>query len=215
MKTRFKNEPTSSITHLVGAALSIMGLIVLILLGAFKGTVWHVVGFTIFGVGLVLLYSASTLYHFFNMETKTKEIFKIIDHSMIYVLIAATYTPICLTILRGAFGWTILGIVWTIAIIGIILKSLGFLKSGVFSTIIYLLMGWVIVIAVFPLLKIVHLSGFLWLLAGGIFYTVGAVFYQYDELGSHTKLWGPHETFHIFVIFGSIMHYIFIIKYLI
>ncbi len=215
LKKNLKNEPTSSILHLVGASLSVVGLVALILLGAFKGTVWHVVGFTVFGVGLFLLYLASTLYHFFNDGTKAKKVFERIDHSMIYVLIAATYTPICLTILRGTMGWIILSAVWITAIVGITLKSAGVLKPGLFSTIIYVLMGWVIIAAFFPLINIIHISGFLWLLLGGIFYTVGAVFYQFDEVGSHTKAWGPHETFHVFVMLGSIMHYAFMILYLV
>lgn len=211
----FKNEPTSSILHLVGAALSLIGLVFLIIIGALKGDIWHVISFSVFGVGLFLLYLASTLFHFFNNDTITKKVFERLDHSMIYVLIAATYTPVCLTALRGVFGYSIFIAIWVIAIIGISLKSTGVLKPGFWSTVLYVLMGWIIVIVIFPLIKIVHLSGVFWLLIGGIFYTIGAIFYQFDQVGSHTKIWGHHETFHVFVLLGSISHYIFVINYLV
>lgn len=145
----------------------------------------------------------------------TKKVFERLDHSMIYVLIAATYTPVCLTALRGMFGYIVFISIWIIAIIGISLKSTGVLKPSFWSTILYIVMGWIIVIVIFPLYKIVSLNGVLWLLAGGIFYTVGAVFYQFDQVGAHTKIWGYHETFHVFVLLGSISHYIFVIQYLI
>lgn len=210
----FKNEPVSSITHLVGASLSIIGLVFLVIISALKGNVWHIISFSIFGAALVLLYLASTLYHFFDINTKAKNVFRRIDHSMIYVLIAATYTPVCLTALRGVWGWSILVVIWTIAITGISLKSSGVMMKGGLSMISYILMGWVIVIAIFPLSKIIPLSNILWLLLGGIFYTIGASFF-YFEKEEQKKIWGPHETFHIFVILGSVAHYVFVIKYLI
>ena len=215
LKYNFKNEPVSSLIHLIGASLSIIGLIFLIIIGALKGNTVHVVSFTIFGVGLVLLYLASTLFHYMDKDTISKKVFERLDHSMIYVLIAATYTPICLVALNNIWGYSIFGAVWTLAIVGISLKSSGVLRPGFWSTFLYVIMGWIIVIAIVPLQKIIPLKSLLWLLVGGIFYTIGAFFYQKDQVGARDKIWGYHETFHVLVILGSISHYIFIIKYLI
>ena len=213
----FKNEPISSILHLIGALLSIAALVILIVYASLHGTAWHIIGFSIFGVALILLYTASTLFHFFKTDSKAKEVFLRIDHSLIFVLIAATYTPVCLTVLRGSWGWSIFGVVWAIALAGIVIKSCGFGIKGWFSTVIYIFMGWVMVIAIFPLLKVIPLAGFLWLLFGGIFYTVGALFFGLDVKYPRKKNWGFgfHELFHVFVMLGSFSHFWFIMNYLI
>lgn len=214
---QFKNEPLSSLLHLIGACLSVIALIILVGYALVYGTVWHVVGFSIFGAALILLYTASTLFHFFRIGSKVKNIFLRIDHSFIYILIAATYTPVCLTVLRGPWGWSILGIVWTMAALGITLKARGIGIFGWFSTVIYVIMGWVIVVAIFPLLKVISLSGFLWLLFGGISYTVGALFFGLDIKYPRKSNWsfGFHELFHVFVMVGSFLHFWFMMNYLI
>jgi len=213
---KLSNEPVSSITHLVASLFSVAALVILIVFATLYGTVWHIVGFSIFGAALILLYTSSTLYHFFNVGSKAKKVYQRIDHSMIFVLIAATYTPICLTVLRGPWGWSIFGVVWTIAAVGIVLKSCGIgLKDGV-SAFMYVLMGWVIVVALYPLLKAVPLSGFYWLLAGGLFYTSGVLFFSLETMFPRKRKWsfGMHEIFHIFVILGSFSHFWFVINYL-
>ncbi len=214
MEKEFLNEPLSSLIHFIGALLSIAALIVLIALAATKGTAWHVVGFSIFGAGLILLYSASALFHFFNISTKAKRVFGRIDHSMIFVLIAATYTPICLTILRGIWGWSILGVVWAIAATGISLKSSGVMMNKWLSTSIFIGMGWIMLIATYPLLKVISFQGFLWLLIGGISYTIGAAFYVLGEKMPRKRMFDYHEIFHLFVLAGSICHFWFMIHYL-
>lgn len=213
-KKELLNEPLSSLTHLIGALLSIIALVILIITAVDKGTVWHVVGFSIFGAGLILLYSASTLFHFFNRFTRTKKVFERIDHSMIFVLIAATYTPVCLTLLRGPWGWTVFGIVWAIAIAGISLKSSGVMMGKRLSTSIYVGMGWIVIIAIYPLLKLISIEAFSWLFAGGISYTVGAVFYHLGEKIPRRRMFDLHEIFHLLVLAGSFLHFWFILKYL-
>ncbi len=209
------NEPLSSLTHLIGFLLSIAGLVLLIVFSSLHRTNWHVVGFSIFGASLILLYLASTLYHFFSLDSKAKKIFKKIDHCFIYVLIAGTYTPICLTVLRGGLGWSLFGIIWGLAVFGVVLKSSNIKISEKLSTIIYLLMGWIILIALVPLLNSVNYKGVLFLLAGGIAYSFGTVFFALDKFVPRTRWFGMHEIFHIFVLAGSFLHFWFMLKYLV
>ncbi len=209
------NEPLSSLTHFIGFLLSIAGLVLLIVFASLHRTNWHIVGFSIFGASLILLYLSSTLYHFFPLDSKAKKIFKKIDHSFIYVLIAGTYTPICLTVLRGSLGWSIFGIIWGLAVFGVVLKSSNIKISEKLSTIIYLFMGWIILIALFPLLNSVTYKGFLFLLSGGIAYSLGTVFFALDKIAPRTRWFGMHEIFHIFVLIGSFLHFWFMLKYLV
>lgn len=215
-KTYSFNEPLSSLTHLVGAVFSVAALVILIVYAVIYGTAWHVVSFTIFGAALVLLYTSSTLFHFFSVFSKAKTVFQRIDHSMIYVLIAATYTPLCLTVFRGAWGWSIFGVVWGLAVLGIIFKSCGIGFGSKISAILYILMGWLMVVAIYPLLKVISLAGFFWILAGGIFYTVGVLFFGLEKIFPRKSKWsfGMHEIFHLFVLAGSFSHFWFVINYL-
>lgn len=214
-------DPVSGFTHLLGAIASIVGLVFLIIIPALysneKG--WDIVTFTIFGVSLILLYTFSSLYHLLNVGETANRVLRKFDHIMIFVLIAATYTPICLGPLRGAWGWTIFGIVWGLAIIGIILTSVWIKAPRWLTTILYLTMGWLVIIAIYPLIttfnRLNALPSLLWLLAGGIFYTVGAIIYALKWPPLKNKYFGFHEIFHIFVMLGSICQYWFIINYLI
>ncbi|MEP7162508.1 MAG: hemolysin III family protein, partial [Candidatus Moraniibacteriota bacterium] len=170
-----RGELVSSFTHFVATLFSIAGLTLLIVFAALRGTALHVVAFTIFGSSLLLLYLASTLYHFLSQEHQWKNLFRTLDHSMIYVLIAGTYTPLVLILLPPDWGWSLFGIIWGLAFIGIIKKVFRFSIPGWFSAVFYLLMGWLIVVAYVPLRQALSLESFSWLLAGGIFYTVGTL----------------------------------------
>lgn len=193
-------ELANSITHGIGCALSIAGLAVLVALAAVHGTARHVVACSIYGSTLVLLYLASTLYHSIWHE-KTKRVFEIIDHSAIYLLIAGTYTPFTLIALNGGWGWSIFGVIWSLAVAGVVFKAFFTGRFPILSTAIYLGMGWLSLIAVKPLLDNLSAAGFAWLLAGGISYTVGTIFYGWVTLPFHHAIW------HLFVMVGSACHF--------
>lgn len=207
----------SGLTHCIGAVLSLAGLVVLIVFAAIWGDSYDVVSFTIFGVGLFLLYLFSTLYHWLNISEKGIIIFKKFDHIMIYILIASSYTPICLGPLRGAWGWSIFGIIWGFAVLGTILTAVWIKAPRVFTTGIYIAMGWIVIVAIYPLIKVfndANMSYTLWwLVAGGIFYTIGGLIYALKWPKLNLKHFGFHEIFHIFVMLGSACHYWFILRY--
>lgn len=212
-------DPVSGFSHLIGMLLSIAGLVLLIVYAAKYGEgAWDVVTFTIFGSALVLLYLFSSLYHLLNLgETGTK-VFKKFDHMMIYILIAATYTPICLGPLRGPWGWSIFGVVWGLAVIGVILTAVWIKAPRWLTTSIYLAMGWLVVIMAYPFIttfkNLNALPSVLWLLLGGIFYTIGGVIYGLKKAPFTTKHFGFHEIFHIFVMLGSFCQFWFVFRYL-
>ncbi|HOX83986.1 MAG TPA: hemolysin III family protein [Chryseolinea sp.] len=195
-----KEEIANAITHGIGAALAIAALVILIVFAAIKGNVWHVVSFTIYGSTLVLLYFASTLYHSLT-NLRAKGVFHKFDHISIYLLIAGTYTPFCLTALRGWIGWTVFGVVWSCAILGAVLKSISVGKRVMMSTILYVLMGWVILIAIKPLYNAMPYNGFLLLVAGGVSYTLGTIFFIRDQVKYNHSVW------HLFVLGGSVLHF--------
>jgi len=200
------NEPTSAITHLIAALLSVAALVLMVVYSTLYSDPWHIVGASIFGASLILLYTSSTVYHFLKQGTRAKEVMRRIDHSLIYVLIAGTYTPLCLGPLRGPWGWSLFGVVWGLAIVGIILKSMNRL-NGWLSALIYVLMGWVVVVEIVPLLKLLSLEVFLWLFGGGMAYTIGVLFFALDKKVKRNKWFGMHEVFHLFVILGSFCHF--------
>jgi len=208
------NEPISSILHLIAAILSIFSFIVMIVIASKSASAIHVISFAIFGVSMTLLYSASTIYHFLKRGTKSKEVFLRIDHSMIYVLIAGTYTPICLILLKGWLGWTLLGIVWLMTILGTIIKSVWSNKYDKISTIMYVVMGWIIILAFDQLNIMLPAKGLFWLVFGGISYTLGAVFYSFEHYLPRPKWFGIHEVFHLLVMLGSFSHFWVIFNYL-
>lgn len=201
-----KEELINSITHGAGLALSVAGLVVLVTLAALKGTAWHIVGCSVYGTTLVLLYSASTLYHSMR-SPRLKRFFRIIDHSSIYLLIAGTYTPFTLVNLRGGWGWTLFGLVWGLAALGILFKIFFVGRFPIASTAVYLLMGWLVVIAIKPLLTLVPSGGLLWLLAGGLAYSAGVVFFAWEKMPYNHAVW------HVFVLTGSICHYFAVLFY--
>lgn len=194
-------ELLNSITHGIGLALSIAGFVVLLILAAARGSSWQIVSCAVYGTSLVALYTASTLYHGIPAPT-LKRILRILDHSAIYLLIAGTYTPFLLVNLRGPIGWTLLAIVWTLAIAGILLKFWFVERLPILSTLVYLLMGWLALTAIQPLIAAVPHSGLAWLLAGGALYSFGVVFY------ASKKIPYAHAIWHVFVIAGSICHYV-------
>lgn len=202
-----KEEVANAITHGIGALLSLAGLVLLIVFASIKGTAWHVVSFTVYGVSMLLLYSCSTLVHSFK-EGKVKDLFEIFDHSSIYIYIAGTYTPFMLIAARGPLGWTLFGIVWGIAIVGVVFKAF-FVKRFLFmSTIFYLIMGWLIVFAWGPLTAAVPAPGITLLVIGGVLYSLGTIFYVWRGFPYHHAIW------HLFVLAASIVHFFAILLYL-
>lgn len=202
-----KEEIANSILHGIGAALSIAFLVLLIIKAATIGSAWHIVSYTIFGTTLVILYIMSTIYHSLPKGT-AKNVFERFDHISIYLLIAGTYTPFCFTVLKGPLGWTIFGIQWGIAVLGIIFKSIWIKKYVTFSTFLYVLMGWVIIFAIKPIILSISPYGLWFLVAGGISYTIGTVFYLFRLFKYHHAVW------HIFVLLGSIFHFLTVYLYL-
>ncbi|MBZ4688437.1 MAG: hemolysin [Clostridia bacterium] len=206
-------DPVSALTHLLGIVLAIIGLVILLYFAAVKATVWHIVSFAVFGSSMILLYTASTLYHSLKLSEKGTKILRKVDHMMIYVLIAGTYTPVTLIPLRGAWGWSLFGSIWAIAVAGILLKVFWFDAPRWFSTLFYTVMGWLVVIAFYPLMQTVPPAGISWLVAGGTLYTIGAVIYGTKWPKITSQVFGFHEIFHLFVLGGSFCHFWFMIKY--
>ena len=201
-----QDERLNSLSHLIGAVAALAGLVVLVVFASLKGDPWKIVSFSIYGFCLFLLYLFSTFYH--SLQGKAKIVFRKLDHLAIYLLIAGTYTPFTLVSLRGAWGWSIFGVVWGLAVIGILIDT--FAKKGrrILPIIIYILMGWIGIVALNPLLQSLTSAGFFWLLLGGIFYTLGIIFYLLD----HRKPYF-HAIWHLFVLAGSINHYVAIVLY--
>ena len=213
MLSKFR-EPVSSLTHLVGALLSTIGLILLIKYSMDTTNLYNTIMLSVFGVSSVLLYCASSTYHKSNASEKVIKILRRVDHSMIYVLIAGTYTPICLIALKGTIGTTLFFVIWILALIGIVLKIVWFDAPRWLSTGFYILMGWISVIAIVPIIRAISLGGFMWLLAGGLFYTVGGVIYATKRPKINLRFFGFHEIFHIFIMLGSLCLYILMFKYI-
>jgi len=199
-------EMMNAVTHGVGALFSLAGFIVLTASAYMYGTVWHLISFAVYGFSLFLLYLASTLYHSFRNE-KLKCIFRICDHSAIYLLIAGTYTPFSLVLLHGLVGWIIFGVVWALAVLGVMLKIFFGARLKVMSTICYLLMGWLIVVVIKPLAAALPAEGLFWLVGGGVLYTIGSFFYLNRRIPYHHAVW------HLFVMAGSIAHFVVVFYY--
>ncbi len=197
----YKGERLNSISHLVGAVGALVGLVILVVLASRQGDPWKVVSFSVYGSTLFLLYLFSTLYHSF--QGKPKAVFRKLDQNAIYLLIAGTYTPFMLVTLRSALGWSIFGVIWGLAITGITLNLIPKKIPDFLSVVIYLLMGWLALIAIKPLFEALTFSGFLLLLSGGIFYTVGVAFYAFDE-----KVPYFHAVWHFCVLAGSLSHFL-------
>jgi hemolysin III len=191
----------NAVTHGLGAFLSVVGGIVLVLLGALYGDVWQLASAIVFSVSLIGLYGASTLYHSTH-EPKAKLRYKILDHCMIYVLIAGSYTPFTLIAMRDDGGWWIFGISWAIALAGIVFKLFFTGRFELLSTLMYLAMGWMVVFAIGPMLRTVGTAELVWLGIGGLFYSFGTIFYLMDRIRHNHAIW------HVFVLAGSASHFV-------
>ena len=199
-------EIANSVTHGIGTALGIAGLTILVLLSSLYGDVWRIVSFSIYGTTLVLLFLASTLYHSFT-KPNIKRILRICDHSSIYLLIAGTYTPFMLVSIRGKWGWSIFGVIWGLAIFGVIFKIMLTGKYRFLSTMTFLLMGWLCLIALKEMIAGIPFGGMLWLAGGGLLYTFGVVFYVWRSLPYNHAIW------HLFVLGGAMCHFFSILFY--
>jgi len=200
-------EIANSITHSVGIGLSIAALVILVILASRRGDAWKIVSFSIYGATLFLLYLSSTLYHSF-VNPKIKNIFRILDHSAIYLLIAGTYTPLTLTLMRGLWGWTLFGLAWAMAIGGIIITTFLLDKLKALLVLSYVVMGLLAIIAIKPMIQMVPRGMIAWLFIGGACYILGIIFYLWKKLPYHHTIW------HLFVLAGSISHFLGILFYL-
>ncbi len=205
-KFPFGEELANFISHAAGGVLSVAALIILIIRAVSLGNTLDIVSFTIFGSALILMYTTSSIFHALRWN-KAKEVFEILDHSVIYVLIASTYTPFLLVVVGGKEGITLLVIEWLICILGIVFKSFFVQKFVVFSTLLYIIMGWLVVFVWNDLLASINNLSLLFLILGGVFYTIGTLFYMWRLFKYHHLVW------HIFVIFGSIAHFMRFILY--
>lgn len=202
----YHGERLNSFTHMLGAVIALAGLVILVVFASLNGDIWRIVSFSIYGTSLFLLYLFSTIYH--STEGSVRAIFKKLDHISIYLLIAGSYTPFVLVSLNGAWGWSLFGVIWGLAVIGILLDSFTSDERRIIQLVIYVLMGWIALVAIEPLIESLSMAGFLWLLGGGLFYSVGIVFYVLDLKKFHF-----HGIWHLFVLAGSITHYFTIMYY--
>lgn len=207
-----RGEAFNTLSHLIGAILAVAVMVLLVVFASLYGNVWHIISFSLFGTTLILLYLASTLYHFSSHEAWRARLQRV-DHAMILVFIAGTYTPFTLTVLPGGWGWSIFGVVWGVALIGVIWKFVAKKITGWHSTLLYVLMGWVILVAIYPLSKTLSKESMWYLVLGGILYTIGAFIYslEHHPRFAHTTL-TPHNIFHILVLLGSTSHVLAITK---
>jgi len=201
-------EIANSVSHGLGALAAVGGLVVLTVLAALRGNAWHVVGCSVFGATLVLLYTTSTLYHGIR-NPRAKAVVRVLDHSAIFLLIAGTYTPFALVSLNGPWGWSLFGVIWGLAVLGIVLQMGVLGRGSVASVLLYIGMGWVVVIAIKPLIDAVPKGGIMLLLFGGLAYTAGTVFYLWRRLPYHHAVW------HGFVILGSTFHFFAVLLYVV
>jgi hemolysin III len=205
----YPGERFNSITHLIGAILAVAGTGGLIAVAALRGGTWQVAALAVYGLMLVFLYVSSTIYHSLPAGPK-KDLFHVFDHCAIYLLIAGTYTPFTLITLGGTWGWWIFGIVWTLAIIGIVKDTLFHGRYRPVSVVLYVLMGWLIVTAYTPLKAALPQAGIVWLIGGGIIYTVGIAFFAMSKRVAYT-----HGIWHLFALGGSICHYVAVMRYVV
>lgn len=210
MKFFKPKDPGSAITHFIGMLMAIFASTPLLIKAANKPDKIHLVSLAIFMTSMILLYAASTIYHSLNLSERTNRVLRKLDHMMIFILIAGSYTPICLIVLGEGVGTLLFALIWGVAIIGILIKAFWITCPKWFSSLLYIAMGWLCVIAFSPLVNALSLAAFGWLLAGGIIYTVGGIIYalKLPIFNSKHKNFGSHEIFHLFVMGGSICHFI-------
>ena len=201
-------DPVSGLTHMIAALLAVLATVLLILRSVDPAMPWHIVTFSIFGGGMILLYTASTLYHWLPVSEAGVRFLRRVDHSMIFFYIAATYTPICLIPLRGPWGWSLFGVIWGLALAGIVMKIFWMHAPRWLSTAIYLAMGWMVLVGAYPLVMNLSTGALAWLAGGGLVYSVGAVVYALKWPDPWPNRFGFHEIFHVFVIGGSFCHFV-------
>lgn len=208
-------EPGSALTHFIAMLLAAFAATPLLTKAALYASRESIIALSIFCVSMILLYGASATYHSLNLSGRPLRIFRKIDHMMIFILIAGSYTPICLTVLGGKLGYTLLAVIWGLALFGMILKACWITCPKWFSSVIYIAMGWACVAVFGPLLQVLPTAAFLWLLAGGIIYTIGGVIYalKLPLFNAKHEFFGSHEIFHLFVMAGSFCHFIFMYCY--
>jgi hemolysin III len=202
-----KEELANSITHIVGVVLALAGLVVLVFSAALRGDPWRIVSFSVYGITLLFLYSSSALYH--STDGRIKRFLRVMDHQAIYLLIAGTYTPFMLVTLRGALGWSLFGVIWGLAAFGIVLDTLYGKGRRIPQLVIYILMGWLITVALRQLLLALPARGVYLLVLGGLFYTFGVAFYVMDKRFPYF-----HAIWHLFVLAGSLCHYFSVLLYI-
>ncbi len=208
-------RPWSAITHGAGAALAILATALLLVQTVLTGGgVWKLVSFAIYGVSMAGLYTASTLYHCINTTVAGRIALRKYDHASIYFLIAGTYTPVCLTALRGPWGWSLFGVIWALAIAGLVMSLLWINCPRALTSTIYIAMGWLAVVAVYPLVLTLGFQGVFWLLLGGVLYTAGGVLYALKWPGRSNPRFGCHEIFHVFILLGSAAHFMMMYRVL-
>lgn len=208
-------EPGSALTHFIAMLLAAFAATPLLTKAALYASRESIIALSIFCVSMILLYGASATYHSLNLSGRPLRIFRKIDHMMIFILIAGSYTPICLTVLGGKLGYTLLAVIWGLALFGMLLKACWITCPKWFSSVIYIAMGWACVAVFGPLLQVLPTAAFLWLLAGGIIYTIGGVIYalKLPLFNEKHEFFGSHEIFHLFVMAGSFCHFIFMYCY--
>ena len=208
-------RPWSAITHGAGAAMSIVATAVLLIGAAVgSGDVWKLVSFAIYGLSMTGLYTASTLYHCVNTSVEGRIALRKLDHTSIYFLIAGSYTPVCLIALRGPWGWSLFGVIWALAIAGLVMSVVWIDCPRAVTSTIYIAMGWLAVFAIYPLWQTLGMRGVAWLLAGGVLYTIGGVLYALKWPGRNNPRFGCHEVFHVFIVLGSAAHFVMMYKVL-
>ena len=202
-------RPWSAITHGVGAVLAVIGTAALLAGTALcGGNIWKLVSFAIYGLSMIGLYTASTLYHCINTTVHGRIALRKFDHTSIYFLIAGSYTPVCLIALRGPWGWSMFGVIWALAIAGLFLSLIWINCPRVLTSTVYIAMGWLAVVALYPLWQVLGWRGVAWLLAGGVLYTIGGVLYALKWPGRDNPRFGCHEVFHVFIVLGSVAHFV-------
>ena len=202
-------RPWSAVTHGVGAALAVLGTAALLAGTALAGgSAWKLVSFAIYGLSMIGLYTASTLYHCINTTVHGRIALRKLDHTSIYFLIAGSYTPVCLIALRGPWGWSMFGVIWALAVAGLCMSLTWINCPRALTSTVYIAMGWIAVIALYPLWLALGARGVAWLLAGGVLYTVGGVLYALKWPGRDNPRFGCHEVFHGFIVLGSVAHFV-------
>ncbi|GAB6095405.1 hemolysin III family protein [Desulfatiferula olefinivorans] len=211
---RYFRDPVSGLTHFIGFILAVIGTVFLIAKGASLGGALHVSAFSIFGAGMIMIYLASTLYHWLPLSEKGIAFLRRVDHMAIFFIIAASYTPVCLIALKGPWGISILSCVWAFALMGLGIKIFWMNAPRRLSTVLYLLMGWICVAAIWPLIVNLEAGALIWLVAGGLFYSVGAVIYAVKKPDPFPRVFGFHEIFHVLVMMGTASHFVLMYVYI-